>query len=167
MQRAALRRSVPIQNKLAIKPKQGDKMVFLFQMQKIQQKEQAVFRPAKTYSLDLSKAIWGEDSVTAVQQKTVKYLEYALRSNGVDMSKFTASVGGKVLNDVASQSTINRLVKEYNTHAPGEKIPEFEKLPQLSSKEVSAAIYMLLSDAKSENAKYEKIKNAIPKKTRV
>jgi len=133
-------------------------MVFLFQMQKAQQKEQAVFKPAETYRLDLTKA-FGMSDIPNVSPQLTKYLEYALKSNGVDVSKLAANVSGKTLNAISEQSAINRLVREYNTPSPGEKIPEFEKLPQFSSKDVVASINALLPDQK-----YEKIKNAIPKK---
>jgi len=132
-------------------------MVFLFQMKTVQ-REAAAFKPAETYRLDLSKA-FGISDMPNVSQKATKYLEYALKSRGVELSKLTASVGGNVLNDICSQQTINKLVREYNTPAAGEKVPEFEKLPAISSKEMVAAVNALLPDPK-----YERLKNTVPKK---
>ena len=133
-------------------------MVFLFQETMIRKQPPTAvqFKPAESYSLDLSKAIRGNDGVTPVPQKTAKYLEYALKASGADVSKFTVKVSGKTLNEISSQPAINRLVREYNASADGEKVPEFEKLPQLSSKEVAASIKALLPDPK-----YEKIKNIV------
>lgn len=126
-------------------------MVFLFQETMLRGPVKAVqpFKPAENYSINLLKSLEGTDGVTAVGQKTAKYIEYALKARGYPISDdFKAKVPGSVLNDISKQSTINMLVKEYNTPPKGQSIPEYEKLPALSSKEVSDAIKVMLPTVK-------------------
>jgi hypothetical protein len=107
------------------------------------------FKPAENYSINLLKSLDGTDGVTAVGQKTAKYIEYALKVNGHPISDdFKVKVPGSVLNGICSQATINRLVKEYNTPPKGQTIPEYERLPALTSKEVSDAIKAMLPTMK-------------------
>ena len=126
-------------------------MVFLFQETWRSKPVQAAapFKPAEPYPLNLGKAIEGTDGATAVQQKTAKYLEYALKEKGYPLSKaLTAKVPGSILNDISSQSTINALVNKYNAPQKGDSVPEFEKLQYLNAGEVIKAIKTSLQTMK-------------------
>ncbi|MFA6213649.1 MAG: hypothetical protein WC717_00020 [Candidatus Micrarchaeia archaeon] len=130
-------------------------MVFVFQKYgdapRMQETKQP-FEAKQTYSLDFSK-IFGTDDVPNVRREAVRYIEVYLKTKGIETTALSVKVSGADLNSMCNQATISNIISDHNKSAPN----RIETLPSLTSKEVQAAITVLLPDAK-----YENIKDTIP-----